>query len=54
LKTIIYTLAVTALFTGCAEFTFEPESTPPETELDQVVQAQQEVMTEQEDSALNK
>jgi len=54
LKAIIYTLAATAFFTGCAQFTFEPENTPPKTELDQVVQAQQGAMTEQQDSVLNK
>ena len=54
MKALLYVTTLSIFFTGCATFTFEPENTPPKSELDQVIQSQQSAMTEQEEAALNK
>jgi len=53
MKTLLITLTFGALMTGCAEFTFEPEDAPPKTELEHVVQKQQNALSEQEQAILN-
>jgi len=51
---LIFMTALGIFFTGCSNFTFEPESTPPKNEYDQIVHAQKSAMAEQQEAALNK
>jgi len=54
MKPISFTLlTLGCLMTGCSSFTFEPENRAPQTELDQVVQSQQEALQQQQQAALN-
>jgi len=54
MKILLYATSLSIFFTGCSNFTFEPEHTPPKSELEQIIQSQQSAMTEQEEAVLNK
>jgi len=54
LKKVLISLAFGAMMTtGCTQFTFQPESTPPKTEHDKLVRAQQEALAQQQQTTLN-
>jgi hypothetical protein len=54
MKTLIYILSVSALLTGCADLTFQPEGEAPVTAVNPAVVEQQKALAEQDDSVQNK
>ena len=53
MRMLLSLIAVTALFTGCTGYTFEPQDKAPQTEHDKIVKAQQRALAEQQNSVLN-
>jgi hypothetical protein len=41
------------MMNGCAQFSFQPEDTPPQTEHDKLVKAQQKALAQQREVTLN-
>jgi hypothetical protein len=54
MKTLFYTFTVSALLTGCADLTFQPEGEAPKTSLNPSVVEQQKALSEQDDSVQNR
>ncbi len=54
MKTLFYTLTISALLTGCADLTFQPEGEAPATAVNPDVVEHQKALTEQDDSVQNR
>ena len=52
-KQFVTMLTLAVLMTGCTTFTLEPGDTPPQTEHEKLVKAQQEALAQQEQTTLN-
>jgi hypothetical protein len=53
LKQLASAITLALFMAGCSEFTFQPEGTPPKTEHDKLVRAQQEALAQQQETTLN-
>lgn len=53
MKQFVTMLTLAVLMTGCTTFTLEPGDTPPQTEHEKLVKAQQEALAQQEQTTLN-
>jgi dihydroorotase-like cyclic amidohydrolase len=53
LKAFAITLILAVLMTGCTNFTLQPDDTPPQTQQEKLVKAQQEALKQQQQTTLN-
>jgi hypothetical protein len=53
MRTLFSLLLLSTLFTGCTNYSFEPQNTAPQNEHDKIVKSQQQALTEQQNSVLN-
>ncbi len=53
MRTLFSLLMLSLLFTGCTNYSFQPQDTAPQTEYDKMVKSQQQALTEQQNAVLN-